>query len=139
MVNGEWLIIIFANRITELKKNMTQAKLRKYIWLLVPAIFSLILLAAHFSRQNLSVVGILVLGLIPMLFIRKKFTLWIVQIALVAGSIEWIRSTLAYIKIRKTMDDDWTRLAIILFSVALFTLISGLILSVKRVRKEYSK
>ena len=118
---------------------MTEKKSRKYIWLFVPAIFSLLLLAAHFSRQNLTIVGIVALCLIPMLFVRKKIPLLIVQIALIAGSAEWVSSTLAYIKIRKQIDDDWTRLAIILFSVALFTLISGLLLSSKKVRKEYTK
>jgi len=118
---------------------MTQYKSRKYIWLLIPAIFSLLVLAAHFSRQDLTVVGIVALALIPFLFVRRRYALWIVQIALLLGSAEWIRSTLKYIEIRKQIEDDWTRLAIILFSVALFTLISGLLLFIGRVRRNYSK
>ncbi len=117
---------------------MTEKRSRKYIWLFVPAIFSLLVLAAHFSRQNLTIVGAIALGFIPLLFVKKRYVLWIVQIALVAGSAEWVRSTLKYIEIRKHMEDDWTRLAIILFSVAAFTLISGLLLSLKSVRKNYS-
>jgi len=118
---------------------MTSKKSRKYIWLLVPAIFALLVLAAHFSRQDLTIVGIVALGMIPLLFVKKAYALWIVQIVLIAGSLEWVRSTLAYIKVRKMIEDDWTRLAIILFSVAAFTLISGLLLSLKSVRKNYPK
>ena len=117
---------------------MTTKKSHKYIWWFVPAIFSLLVLAAHFSRQNLTIVGAIALGFIPLLFVKKRYVLWIVQIALVAGSAEWVRTTLKYIEIRKQVDDDWTRLAIILFSVAAFTLISGLLLSLKSVRKNYS-
>ena len=54
-----------------------------------------------------------------------------------AGGEEYL--TVNYIEIRKQIDDDWTRLAIILFSVALVTLISGLLLLSKKVRKEYKK
>ncbi len=118
---------------------MTEKKSRKYIWWFVPAIFSLLVLAAHFSRQNLTIVGIVALGMIPLLFVKKAYALWIVQIVLIAGSAEWVRSTLAFFEIRKHMEDDWTRLAIILFSVAAFTLISGLLLSLKSVRKNYPK
>ena len=117
---------------------MTEKRSRKYIWWFVPAIFSLLVLAAHFSRQDLTIVGVVALGLIPLLFVRRKYALWIVQIALLIGSAEWVRSTLNYIEIRKQIDDDWTRLAIILFSVAAFTLISGLLLFLKNVRKNYS-
>lgn len=118
---------------------MTEKKSRKYIWLLIPAIFSFILLAAHFSRQNLTVIGIAALALLPLLFVKRKSSIWILQIALLLGSAEWVRSTLKYIEIRKQIDDDWTRLAIILFSVALFTLISGLLLFTKNISNQYSK
>jgi hypothetical protein len=117
---------------------MTKNRNRKYIWLLIPAIFSLLVLAAHFSRQNQTYIGILALGLIPLLFLKKSWVLWSVQIALFIGSLEWVRSTLKYIEIRQQIGEDWHRLAIILFSVAAFTLISGLLLLLPAIRKRYN-
>jgi hypothetical protein len=118
---------------------MTKRKSRLFNWVFIPVIFSFILLAAHFSRKDLPLLSIIPLALIPLLFIRRKYALWIVQLALLAGSAEWVRSTFRYIEIRQQINDDWTLLAIILFSVALFTLISGLLLFLPKVQRNYSK
>jgi len=118
---------------------MTEKKSRKYIWLLIPAIFSLILLAAHFSRQNTNYLAIISLAIPLLLFIKKRWVIWLVQAALLAGTFEWVRSTFNYIQIRKEIDDDWTRLAIILFSVALITLISSLLLFRRKVLYRYPR
>ena len=69
-----------------------------------------------------------------LLLVRTKWATFILQLSLFAGSAEWVRSTLAYIRIRISLEEDWLRLAIILFSVALITFISAMLLSSKAVR-----
>lgn len=104
---------------------------------MVPAIFSFLLLAAHFSRQQMNILAIISLVFPLFLFIRKKEILYFLQIILFIGSAEWIRSTLAYVNQRINMGEDWLRLAIILFSVALIAIVSALLLSTKRVKNAY--
>lgn len=60
-----------------------------------------------------------------------------IQIILVLGALEWIRAMLGYIEIRKSMGEDWSRLALILITVALLTALSGLVFRNRSLRKRY--
>ena len=105
---------------------------------LLPVFLSFILLAAHFSRAG-SVPFMVISLMIPLLLLVKRA--WVVrtiQLLLLAGAVEWVRTMFGYIEQRKAIGDDWTRLAIILVAVALFTALSGLIFSVKPLRKRYN-
>ena len=92
-------------------------------WTFIPAVLSLLILGAHFSRNDQTILMILSVGLPLLLLVKKPWTIWILQLALLLGSIEWVWSTLDLIEVRKAIGEDWQRLAIILFSVAAFTLI----------------
>jgi len=97
-------------------------------WVFIPVVLSFLIMAAHFSRNDQTLLMI-VSALLPIMLIIK--TLWarlVLQVALVLGALEWVWSTLDLIEIRKDIGEDWQRLAIILFSVAAFTLVSGLLL-----------
>jgi hypothetical protein len=104
---------------------------------LLPVIFSFGILAAHFSRTGLFPLVILCLAMPLLLFIRKPLIARIMQIVLLLGSFEWIRSMMGYIKIRNSIGEDWGRLAIILITVALLTACSGLVFRGKHLRKSY--
>lgn len=104
---------------------------------LLPVIFSFGLLAAHFSRASLFPLVILSLVLPLLLFIRRPWAVRVIQILLLAGAAEWIRSMFVYIELRKSIGDDWGRLAIILVSVALLTACSGLIFRKKSLKQSY--
>ncbi len=104
---------------------------------LLPVIFSFGLLAAHFSRMGLFPLTILSLALPMLLFIKKKWVARGIQILLVLGAVEWIRAMLGYIEFRKSIGDDWTRLAIILIAVALLTALSGLVFRGKTLKNIY--
>ncbi len=88
----------------------------------IPTVFSSLLLSAHFLRDGqLILVGFSLL--LPMLLIgRRRTTLSILQGALVLGTIEWLRTMVSMVQIRLAMDEPWLRLAVILVSVASFTL-----------------
>lgn len=96
---------------------------------LLPAILSLLLLGAHFSRAGLSWLAPVFVLLPLLLFLKKPWVPRLMQVVLVLGSLEWVRSTLVYVGQRREIGDSWGRLAAILGAVALFTLLSAWILS----------
>ena len=104
---------------------------------LIPVILSYGLLTAHFSRTNLFPLVIVSLILPFLLLIRKAWVARGIQIGLLLGAAEWIRSMFGYIEVRKAIGDDWGRLAIILVSVAILTACSGLVFRGKSLRIRY--
>lgn len=114
-----------------------ETKHRKYLGLYAPAFLSFILMAAHISRNGMDIIALLWLGIPFLLLVYRKWNLWFCIFALLLGTGEWIRSAMGYIAVRSEMGEDWTRLAIILFSVAGFTLLSALVLLISPIRKKY--
>ena len=104
---------------------------------LLPVLFAFGLLAAHFSRAELFPFVILSFGVPLLLLIRKPWAARTIQVFLLLGALEWIRAMMGYIEIRKSIGDDWGRLAIILVVVALLTLCSGLVFRGKSLKKRY--
>jgi hypothetical protein len=105
---------------------------------LLPVIISFLLLAAHFYRAGQLVPAIASLCFLLLLMIRKAWVPWVIQLTLLIGAVEWLR-TLAFIaQMRIEFAMPWARLAIILGSVALFTALSGLVFRNKNLRKRYS-
>ena len=104
---------------------------------LLPVILAFGLLAAHFSRADM-LPAVVVSLLTPLLLLIPKA--WIarsIQILLLIGALEWIRSMFRYIQVRKEIGEDWGRLAIILVTVALLTACSGLVFRGKSLKKRY--
>jgi len=78
--------------------------------------------------------------LIPFLmFIKKPWVPRLLQIILVLGALEWVRTVFSLIKIRNETGESWTRMAIILFVVGLFTLLSALVFERPTVKKIYKQ
>ncbi|MCF6183566.1 MAG: hypothetical protein L3J56_02875 [Bacteroidales bacterium] len=103
----------------------------------IPIILSFLLIAAHFSRAGSNILAATALLIPGLLFIKKSWVARIVQIYLVLGAAEWVRITFKYIDIRKQIGQDWTRLAVILIVVALFTLLAALIFQSKAMKNIY--
>jgi len=104
---------------------------------LLPVIFSFALLAAHFSRADMIPLVIVSIAVLSLLFVKRAWAARTLQLLLLLGGFEWIRAMLGYIEIRKSIEDDWSRLAIILIIVALFTALSGLVFQGKSLKKRY--
>ena len=100
-------------------------------------VLSLLLLAAHFSRNNLTVLSVIFLFLPLLLIIKKLWVKRVIEIILYAGSVSWIVAIFHYAKVRTLNGQSWTRLAIILGAVALFTLFSGLLFEFKYLKNRY--
>ena len=104
---------------------------------LLPVILSFGLLAAHFSRADIFPLVILSLALPLLLLIKKPWAARSIQVLLLLGAAEWIRSMFGYIEIRKSIGEDWGRLAIILITVAVLTACSGLVFRGKSLKRRY--
>ena len=104
---------------------------------LIPVILSFLLLAAHFYRSGQIVLAVACVAMLFVLFFRKSWVPRLFQLLLVLGALEWLRSLYYFAAMRIAWDQPWTRLAIILGAVALFTALSGLVFSNKAVRARY--
>ena len=95
------------------------------------------MLAAHFLRAgNIFLVAAAIL--LPFgLFIRKAFMVRIVQIALIFGAIEWMRTTFLLVTLRIQNNLPWARLVVILGLVVFFTLASTLVFLSKTLKRRY--
>lgn len=106
-------------------------------WILAPAALALVVLGAHFYRaQNLVAVG-LVAALFALFFIRTRWAALALQAALVIGALEWIRTAASIAAVRESMGQPWTRMALILGAVALFTAASALAVRSARARRHF--
>lgn len=104
---------------------------------LLPIIVSFLILSAHFSRAGSPVLSILCLLIPLLLFIKRTWVARLIQIVLIIGSIEWIRSLFYYINQRQSIGEPYVRLVIILGIVALFTGLSALVFNNHSLKKRY--
>lgn len=104
---------------------------------LLPAIISSLIIFAHFYRMGSSVLIVAALLLPLFLFIRRRWALRTVQAYLLVGAVEWIRALFVFIEIYERAGMSWTRLAVILGAVILFTLCSALLLFCRPLNKRY--
>jgi len=106
---------------------------------LIPVILSMMLLGAHFYRAGFIVLVVILFASLFLLFIRQTWIVRVIQVELVIGGLEWFRTTYNLVMMRQSMNMPWTRLAIILGGVALFTFCSSLVFRSKSLKKRYSK
>lgn len=106
---------------------------------LIPVVLSLLMLGAHFLRSaNYLLLGGCLL-LILLLLVQRPISARIVQIALVLGAVEWVHTAYVFVAVRSAHGMPWTRLAVILGAVSLFTLASALVFHTKTLRARYGR
>ena len=105
---------------------------------LFPVYISFLLLTAHFFRAGQTVLAVIPLILLIPLFLKEKWVPWLIQLALVLGALEWVRTIVAVAEIRMHHGAPWVRMAVILGAVALFTALSSLVFKSKGLKKRYS-
>jgi len=105
---------------------------------LLPVFISFLLLAAHFVRAGQNFLACASLLLPFLLLLRKTWVPWIIQVTLLLGAVEWLRTLYLVAQMRIEFGMPWTRLAIILGTVALLTACSCLVFRNKALRRRYS-
>jgi len=107
--------------------------------LLTPIVLSLVVLAAHFSRHDVPVLTWICLALPLLLILRRRWVPRLLQVALAAGALEWVRTTVALIAQRMDAGEPWVRMAVILIAVTLVTTGSALLFETSRLQRRYGR
>ena len=105
--------------------------------LLIPTLLSFLLLGAHFLRGDHMILMLLACVAPSLLLLRRTWATRLLQILLVIGALEWVRTTLQIQAIRIDQGRDWHRMAGILYSVAWFTFTSSLVFFLPPLRRHY--
>ncbi len=100
-------------------------------------VLSLLVLGAHFLRAGSPFLMLAALVALGLLFVRRPWAVRAVQMALVLGSLEWVRTLVRLAEERMQAGEPVTRMVAILGGVAAFTLCSGLVLSLGPARRFY--
>lgn len=104
---------------------------------LLPVILSGIIILAHFLRHQQWLSVALVFVGFGLLLVPRKWAARLVQVGLVLASLEWVGTLFQLVQQRQAMGMEWTRLAVILGGVALFTLLSALVFWLPALKARY--
>jgi hypothetical protein len=95
------------------------------------------LLSAHFFRAGYGALVFLTLIFPFLLLIRRPWAAHTMQIVLILGGIEWIRTLASLALIRQSIGAPWFRLALILGGVAFLTICSACVFRFSALRSRY--
>ena len=104
---------------------------------LLPVILSMIVIGAHYLRSGPIALVLLAISLPFLLFVKKAWVARLIQLVLMLGALEWIRTLFDLVAERQALGEAWTRLAIIIGAVALFTGCSALVFRSSAQKKRY--
>lgn len=102
---------------------------------LAPVVICLLVLGAHFLRAGHVVLVLLVLVLVAMLGVRRRWAGRLVQVGLVLGAVEWLRTLVSLAAGRVAAGQPWLRLVLILGCVTVVTALSALVFRSARLRR----
>ncbi len=109
----------------------------KKVLFYVPVVLSLVILGAHFMRYGnlIGVFGALVL--IALLFVRQSWVARLMQVVLILGALEWVRTLYELAQARAVHGQPFTRMIVILGVVAAVTFCSALLFQSPELKKIY--
>ena len=96
---------------------------------LIPVVLCFLMLGAHASRAGWPLALSVPIAALPLLLLfRGSWAPRLLQGALLLGALEWVRTILAHVEVRKAHGMPYQRMVIILAAVALVTAASALAL-----------
>ena len=104
---------------------------------LLPVILSLLVLGAHYLRSGPFFLVLLLVGLPFLLFVKKIWVARLMQIVLILGALEGVRTLVDLIAERQLLGEPWTRMAIILGTVAAVSAASAFAFQSKALKERY--
>jgi len=109
----------------------------KHVLIYALIVFSLVVLGAHFLRygNSIGVVGSLLL--IALLIVRRPWVARLIQIVLILGALEWLRTLYGLAQTRAALDQPFTRMSVILGIVAVVTFGSALLFQSSALKRIY--
>ncbi len=106
------------------------------VLLLFPSLAAL-LLAAHFYRAGDLAFAALSVAVLVLLAVPRAWAARLVQLALIAGALEWLRTLAVFASVRVSMGQPYLRLTLILLGVAAFTAASAAVFQQSAVKRRY--
>ena len=101
--------------------------------------FAALLLGAHFLRSGNVTVAVLC-ALVPFAFAHRRWvSLLVLQVLAYAAVAVWAYTAWRLLQTRITLGQHWELAAAILGAVAFFSLLSGVLLNSRLMRKHYPK
>jgi hypothetical protein len=107
------------------------------MWRLIAPALAFALLGASFFRAGNEVMVLACLGLLALLAVPRRWAALVAQSALLLGALRWIALAWMIGAARAAAGAPWTRMALILGAVALFTLLAALVFRSARLRAYY--
>jgi hypothetical protein len=109
----------------------------KKVLIYVPVVLSLVILGAHFMRygNSIGVLGSLVL--IALLTVRRPWVARLMQVVLILGALEWVRTLYELVQVRATLGQPFIRMIVILGVVVAVTLCSALLFQSPDLKRVY--
>ncbi|MDH3273620.1 MAG: hypothetical protein OEM64_06005 [Gammaproteobacteria bacterium] len=105
--------------------------------LYIPIVLSLVILGAHFMRYG-NLAGVIVfLGLIALLFVRRAWVARLMQVVLVLGAIEWVRTLYELAQARAALGQPFIRMTLILGVVVAVSFCSALLFQLPALKRIY--
>ena len=95
------------------------------------------LLGAHFLHAGNFGMTALCLAAPLLFFWRRRWSLMLLQLSAYGAAAAWIAVAVRLVQAREQYGQPWTAAAVILDSVALFTLLAGLLLNSRSIRERY--
>lgn len=110
---------------------------RRMLLRIFPLILSCLMMSAHFYRHfNYPLMAISLL--VPfLLLIKKRWALYVIQVLALAGAGVWVNTIVVIADARISYGTPWIRMAVILGAIAIFTLCSGLLMNLKKIKEKY--
>jgi hypothetical protein len=96
---------------------------------LIPVVLCFLVLGAHSSRAGWPLAVTVVLAALPLLLLTgRPWAPRLLQVALLLGALEWIRTIFTHVESRRAQGLPYQRMVLILGAVALATAASSLAL-----------
>ena len=109
----------------------------KKVLVYVPVVLSLVVLGAHFMRYGNSIGVIGALLLIALLIVRRPWVARLMQVVLILGALEWVRTLYELVQVRAVYGQPFGRMMVILGVVAIVTFCSALLFQSPELKRIY--
>lgn len=100
-------------------------------------VLSLLVLGAHFMRSGFGAFVVIALLLVLLLPVRRRWVARTVQLVLVLGSLEWVRTLVQLAMWRGQQGEPFLRMVLILGTVAALTLGAALLFQTRSLKSIY--
>jgi hypothetical protein len=109
----------------------------KKVLLFLPVVLSLVILGAHFMRYGNSIGVVSALLLSALLLVRRPWVARLMQVVLILGALEWLRTLYELVQIRAAYGQPFGRMMVILGVIAAATFLSALLFQTPVLKKLY--